>query len=78
MAFPLEYEGYRCAEEDEGVDYEVVFRRRRLALMRMFVREEFEPFPGKAGHDGWMLLVAVRVQGMVTPPGEEWLKEVTR
>ncbi|MEM7327892.1 MAG: hypothetical protein AAF437_04075 [Pseudomonadota bacterium] len=77
-AFPLEYEGYRCAEEKEEVDYEVAFRRRRRALMRMFAREGFESFPGKTGHDGWMLRVADRVEGMVTPPGQEWLNEVMR
>lgn len=75
-AFPLEYEGYCSREEEEGVDYDVAFRRRRRALMRMFDKDSFEPFPGTAGHDGWLLRVADRLQGVVTPPGQEWLKQV--
>lgn len=77
-AFPLEYEGYSVRGEEDGVDYEVAFRRRRRALMRMFARSGFEQFPGDAGQDGWMLRVADRVQGMVTQPGREWLKVLMR
>ncbi|MEO1660898.1 MAG: hypothetical protein AAFR51_07920 [Pseudomonadota bacterium] len=77
-AFPLEYEGYSSREEEDGVDYDVAFRRRRRALFRMLYAEGFEPFQGDAGQDGWMLRVADRLQGIVTPPGQEWLKQVMR
>lgn len=75
-AFPLEYEGYCSREGKDGVDYDVAFRRRQKALFRVFDQEGFEPFPGASGQVGWMLRVADRPQGIVTPPRTQWLKQV--
>ncbi|MEL6857180.1 MAG: hypothetical protein AAFO74_02260 [Pseudomonadota bacterium] len=67
-AFPLEYEGYNGFEGEEGAEFDIAFRRRRRALVRMFETAGFQLFPGKAGNDGWMLRIPDRLRGSVTPP----------
>lgn len=77
-AFPLEYDGYCSFDDSDGLNFDIVFHRRRRALVRMFERVGFEPFPGKPGADGWMLRVPDRLKSVVTRPGKGWLKSVMR
>lgn len=75
-AFPLEYEGYSGDDGDEGAEFDIAFRRRRRALVRLFQRYGFELFPGKSGGDGWMFRVADRLRGKVEEPSEDCLAKI--
>ncbi len=77
-AFPLEYEGYIEPGEETNPSLDFSFRRRRRALVRLFSQSGFKSFPGHAGADGWMLRVADRLAGVVTPPSSGMLNQVIR
>lgn len=65
-AFPLEYE--RKAPEGSSVEQGLFARQ---AAMKRHYRRLFgvQPFPGKAGEDGWLWRVGRRFADLMPPPG---------
>ncbi|MEM6410221.1 MAG: hypothetical protein AAF683_01640 [Pseudomonadota bacterium] len=76
QAFPLEYLAYGGRDGEDAAKFEIAFRRRRRALVKLLEKSGFELFPGKAGNEGWMLRIADRLKDHIPPPKTGQLKIV--